>query len=354
MSNKRTTIYDLARELGLSVSYVSKALNNKPGVSEKVRREVLKKVEELSYKHNTQAANLRRGSSRTLGVIVPHINQSFFSDAIAGMEKACAENSHSLIICQSQEKYETEKSAIETLIHQNVACILISVSKETQSKDALEQVINHGIQLIQFDRCIDSFDSHKVENDNLDATYKAVKSMIGEGYKQIAFIGGPPHIYLFKQRKEGFIKAIREAGLPIPYNFIVDDNLSKEDAFRVAMELLSLPSPPDAFFTISDLQALGVLEAAKQNKKKVPQEVGIFGYANEPFTQIIEPSISTIDQKSEDLGYRAAMVYFNEILGDKESSGFSNTLIESELVIRQSSRKKCSIRCTTRPPYSQE
>src|SRR5215211_6297049 len=133
MRQKRVTIYDLARELDMSASYVSKALNNHPSLNEKVKESVRKKALELNYKINSHAANLRQGSSKTIGVIVPHINKSFFSEAIAGIEEVCFQNNHSLIICQSQESYKQECKAIDTLIHQNVDCILISISAETQS-----------------------------------------------------------------------------------------------------------------------------------------------------------------------------------------------------------------------------
>lgn len=337
MSTKRITIYDLAKELGLSVSYVSKALNNKPGVKEEVRVAVLKKAAELNFKHNTHAANLRHGSSRTLGVIVPQINQSFFSDAISGIEKACTENKHNLIICQSHEKSDLEETAIETLIHQNVDCILISLSKETQSAKVLEQALEHKINVIQFDRCDENFLGHRVINDNKHASYKAAKSMIEEGYQRLAFIGGPLHMDLFMDRKEGFIKAIKEAGMHVPDHFIVDDNISKENAFQTALKLLALPEPPDAFLAISDLQALGIILAIAQSGLKIPQDVGVFGYANEPFTEIITPSISSVDQNSEKLGYQAAMVYFDHILKNKESDEIITKIIESDLIIRSSS-----------------
>ncbi|WP_207422503.1 LacI family DNA-binding transcriptional regulator [Desertivirga brevis] len=339
MSNKRITIYDLSKELGISVSYISKALNNQPGVSERVRALVVQKAEELNYKHNTHAANLRRGSSRTLGVIVPHINQSFFSDAISGIERACAENNHSLIICQSHDKVDKEKVAIETLIHQNVDCILISASMETTNATSLEQILKHNIHLIQFDRCIELINSHKVENDNLEATYKAVKSLINEGYRKIAFIGGPSHINIYKERKEGFIKAIKEASLPIPYNFIIEETLEKHEAHDIATELLSLKEAPDAFFTISDIQALGVKQAIEKAGLRVSEDVGLFGFANEPFTELIEPAISSIDQKSEELGYQAAKVYFEELLKKSEQKEPSKKIVECELMIRKSSQR---------------
>jgi DNA-binding LacI/PurR family transcriptional regulator len=339
MNTKRITIYDLAKELGLSVSYISKALNNKPGVREEVRKTVLKKAAELNFKHNTQAANLRRGSSRTLGVIVPQINQNFFSDAISGIEKACTENKHNLIICQSHEKSDIEETAIDTLIHQNVDCILISLSKETQSAKVLEQVLEHKINLIQFDRCDENFPGHRVINDNKDATYKAAKSMIEEGYQRLAFIGGPLHMDLYMNRKEGFIKAIKEAGMDVPEHFIVDDNISKENAYQTALKLLALPEPPDAFLAISDLQAWGIMLAITQSGLKVPQDIGVFGYANEPFTEIITPSISSVDQNSEKVGYQAAMLYFDHILKNKESNEIITKIIESDLIIRTSSKR---------------
>jgi len=339
MSNRRITIYDLSKELGISVSYISKALNNQKGVSERVRTLVLKKAEELNYKHNTHAANLRRGSSRTLGVIVPHINQSMFSDAISGIEKACSENNHNLIICQSHDNFEQEKKSIETLIHQNVDCILISVSAQTQNSTTLEQIVKHHIHLIQFDRCLDSIESHRVENNNEEAAYEAVKSLINEGYRRIAFVGGPSHIDLYKKRKEGFLKAISEASLPIPSNFIIEEDLGKDEAFSIAEELLKLPEAPDAFFTISDIQALGIRQAIKNAGKKIPADVGLFGFANEPFTELIEPSISSIDQRSEELGYQAAMVYFDKILKKSTPVEFEKRIIESRLIIRESSKR---------------
>src|SRR4029078_5470478 len=148
-NKKRVTIYDLSKEMGISASYISKALNDHPSTSAKAREAVKKKALELNYKHNSHAANLRQGSSKTIGVIVPHINQSFFSEAIAGIEEVCFENNHSLIICQSHESYDHECKAIETLIHQNVDCILISVSAETQSLPHLQNIQNHSIHLIQ-------------------------------------------------------------------------------------------------------------------------------------------------------------------------------------------------------------
>ena len=340
MSSKRITIYDLAKELGVSASYVSRALNNHPLISEKVKEKIKKKATELHYRHNSHAANLRQGSSKIIGVIVPHINQSFFSEAIAGMEEACFENNHSLIICQSHESYKQECKAIDTLIHQNVDCILISVSAETESPSHLATIMENNIELIQFDRCIDNLDSYKVVNDNEEVSYNVVKDLLKEGYRKIAFIGGPGHLPVFKSRKSGYFKAIKEAKLAIPYNFIIDDALSEEKAVELARELLTLPEPPDAFFTVSDHQSLGILKVADSLGIKVPEQLGIFGFANEEFTEITKPTLSSVDQKSKEMGRNAANLYFEKILkGNGELSSDKKEVIKSEIIIRQSSLK---------------
>jgi len=342
MNNKRVTIYDIAKELGISASYISKALNNHPTISEKVRETVKKKALELNYKQNSHAANLRQGSSKTIGVIVPHINQSFFSEAIAGIEEVCFEHNHGLIICQSHEFFKQECKAIDTLIHQNVDCILISVSAETLSASHLETIKKNKIQLIQFDRCIDTLDSYKVLNDNKEASYSVVKNLINEGYTKIAFLGGPEHLTVFKNRKEGYLRAIKEAGLIIPYNYIVDDVLYSKKASEAAEEILSLKEPPDAFFTVSDHQSLEVFKIAESMGIMIPEQLGIFGFANEDFGEIIKPALSSVDQRSKELGKQAANLYFKKIRNKNEDHPTDkNIIIESQIIIRQSSVRTC-------------
>ena len=340
MRSKRVTIYDIAKELGVSASYVSKALNNHPLISKKVRDAVRKKATELNYKHNSHAANLRQGSSKTIGVIVPHINQSFFSEAIAGIEEVCFQNNHSLIICQSHESFKHECKAIDTLIHQNVDCILISISAETKSYEHLENIKKHNIGLIQFDRYIDQLDSYRVVNDNLKTSYNVTKVLFQQGYKRIAYLGGPDHTTIFRNRKDGFLMALKESGFSIPYDFIVTDSLSKEKTIEIVTELLSSKEPPDAFLTVSDHQSLAILEIAASKGIKVPDELGIFGFANEAFTNIIKPSLSSVDQKSKELGKRAAKIYFENILTGNESTlENQEEVIKCEIIIRQSSMR---------------
>lgn len=341
MNGKRITIYDIAEELGMSASYVSRALNDHPLVSEKIKEKVKKKAAELNYRHNSQAANLRRGSSKTMGVIIPHIAQSFFSEVIAGIEEACTENQYSLIICQSHDSFQQERKAIDVLVRQNVDCILICMAEETQATQHLEAVKNSDIEIIQFDRCIDKVDTYKVMNDNTEAALAMVRHLVAEKYKRIAFIGGPEHLLTFKNRKAGYIKGITEAGLNIPFNYIIDNALTKEAACAAASALLQLKSPPDAIVTVSDVQALAILQLAEAMNISVPQQLGIAGFANESFTELVRPTLTTVDQQSRELGRQAANVYFNSILKEDYKTRKDKTIVvKSKIVMRQSSQKK--------------
>ncbi|MBC7912542.1 MAG: LacI family DNA-binding transcriptional regulator [Pyrinomonadaceae bacterium] len=340
MTKKRITIYHLAEELGMSVSYVSRALNNHPLVNQKTKDRVKKRAEELNYKPNANAANLRQGSSRTIGVVVPQINHSFFSDVIAGIEEICFQNNHTLIICQSHDSYRHECLAVETLIHKNVDCVFISVAAETQTCTHLEAIRGHDIELIQFDRCMDQLEGYKVLNNNESASFEVVEKLIAQGYKRIAFMGGPAHLSVFKDRKEGYLNAIGKAGLSIPYNFIIDNALSNQKVVDIATELLSLNDPPDAFFNVSDHQSLSILKVANTLGIEVPGQLGIFGFANEGFSSIISPSLSSVDQKSKEMGNQTANLYFNHILNNTdESPSFTKKIIETEILVRQSSTR---------------
>ena len=341
MDNKRITIYDLAKEMNLSASYISKALNNHPSVSEKVKENVKKKAEELKYKHNSYAANLRKGISRTIGVVVPYIDRSFFSKAIAGIEEVCSEQDYGLIICQSHDLFEKECKVIDTLIRQNVDCILISVSAETQSFEHLNNIVNNDIKIIQFDKFVADFDSFKVINDNEGMAYSAVRHLISRGFRKIVYLGGTEHLMMFKLRKRGYIRALEESNLPVSSNLIFDNALSKERAAEIATQLLSLSEAPDAFFAVTDHQALSVLQVANSLGINVPVKLGVIGLGNDDITKITKPTMSTIEQKSMELGRRAANLYF-EILAkenDKKTVTIREEIVPVEIIVRESTAR---------------
>jgi len=338
---RRTTIYDIAEKLNITASSVSRALNNRSHVNSATRELIIKTAEELNYKRNTLASNLRMGKSKTIGVVVPRINQNFFSNVIVGLEEAAYQKGYHLIICQSNESHEREVDCIETLINQHVDCIVISVCVEGSDYEHLQNVLDHGIQLIQFDRVVDELETLKVINDNEQASMEAVSHMIEQGYKRIALLEGPQNLTIFSQRKVGYLRALKKYDIPLDNELIVENAWTKELGAEATRKLLSLPIPPDAIFaSTSDFSALGVLDVATAMHFKVPQRLGIMGYANEPFTELTSPSITTIDQYSIYMGKTIADLYFQEI-DNKEVAITPKTIsIKPKLIVRASTSKK--------------
>ena len=341
MKKKRTTIYDSAEKLNITASSVSRALNNSNYVNENTKQLILKTAAELNYKRNTLASNLRKGQSKTIGIVVPRINQNFFSNVIAGSEDATYEKGYNLIICQSNESQEKEIKCVNTLINQQVDCIVISISADSNDYKHLKNVLDHGIQLIQFDRVIEELETLKVINDNEQASFEAVSHLIEQGYKRIALLKGPQNLDIFKQRKVGYLAALNKYGLPVIDELIIENAWTKELGAEATRKLLSLPEPPDAIFaSTSDFSALGVLEVATAMGFKVPDQLGILGYANEAFTELTSPSITTIDQFSVYMGRTVADLYFKE-MENKDTLVVPKTIsIKPKLIIRSSTSRK--------------
>ncbi len=333
---KRATIYDIAKKLGINPSSVSRALNGKVG-NEETRKLIMQTAKEMNYKKNSLASNLRKGESTTIGVVVPRINQNFFSNVIAGIETETYKKGHNLIICQSDESFEKEKKCISMLINQHVNCIITSISVETNDYQHLQSVLDQNISLIQFDRVADEIGSLKVINDNEQASFEAVSHMLKQGYKRIALLEGPQNLEIFRQRKTGYLRALEAHHIPVIDELIKINAWTKELGAQAARELLNLPAPPDAIFaSTSDFSALGVHEVAMEMGFKVPAQLGICGYANEPFTEITSPSITTIDQFSFKMGATIAELYFEQLDNAETRIAQKVISIKPELIIRAS------------------
>ena len=340
-NKKRTTIYDIAKKLNLAASSVSRALSNSGHINEATKKLVLKTAAEMNYKRNTVASNLRKGESRIIGVVVPFINQNYFANVIAGIEEAAYQKGYNLIICQSHESQDKEIQCINTLINQHVDCIVISISVDTYDYTHLRHVIESGIELIQFDRVVDELETLKVINDNEQASFEAVSHMIEQGYKRIALLEGPQNLTIFRDRKTGYLNALKKYGMPILDELMIENAWTKDLSASATKKLLNLPQPPDAIFaSTSDFSALGVHEVVSAMGIKVPSELGICGYSNEAFTEITSPSITTIDQFSVYMGKTVANLYFQELENKDDTEVVPKIIsIKPKLLIRSSTKR---------------
>ncbi len=339
---KRVTIYDIARRLNLTASSVSRALSNSKHINKDTRELIIKTAAEMNYKRNTLASNLRKGKSQTIGIVVPRINQNFFANVIAGIEQVTYKRGYSLVICQSDELHDKEVQCVNTLINQHVECIVISVAADGNNYTHLQNVIDHHIRLIQFDRVVEGLETLKVINNNEQASMEAVLHMISQGYRRIALLEGPQNLDVFRQRRAGYIKALQAHNLPVIKELMIPNAWTKERGVKAVRGLLGLPKPPDAIFASrDDFSALGVLEAATAMGIKVPAQLGICGYSNEAFTSITSPSITTVDQRSLEMGKAIANAYF--LKADNKSAHPGNVSdvisIEPTLIARNSTQR---------------
>ncbi|HKG05022.1 MAG TPA: substrate-binding domain-containing protein, partial [Pedobacter sp.] len=259
---------------------------------------------------------------------------------IAGLEEITYENGYNLVICQSNESYEREVECVQTLITQQVNCIVISVTADFKDDQHIRDIQKHGIQLIQFDRVADDVDTLKVLNDNKQSSIEAITHLIEQGYKRIALLEGPQNLNIFRQRKEGYLEALAMHGFEVDHELVRENAWTQELSAGATRELLSLPNPPDAIFaSTSDFSALGVLEVATKMGFRVPGQLGICGYSNEAFTEITSPSITTIDQHSVEMGNAIAKLYFKEAKSEAEVSVPKIINIKPQLIIRESTIK---------------
>jgi len=333
---KKVTIKDIARELNTTYSTVSRALNNAPGIGDEKRRQVLAKAREMGYEPNLFARQLRQGGSRTIGLIVPRINRVFFSNVIHGVETIARERGYSVIICQSNEDRVREEENIKTLISNHVAGILMSLTKETERSEPHREILRRNIPFVMFDRVFNDLDTNKVLNDNFDASVQLTDHLIEQGYKKIIHFAGPDKINIYRERHAGFMESMKNHGMGVGEEQILKNVITKERGKEETDRLIREGKPFDAILASSDFSALGAMLSLKENNLDVPGDVGVAGFANEPFTELL--GLTSVEQRSTEIGRSAAGLLFEGI--DSEQTGTRKEIvIKPEIIIRNSTLK---------------
>lgn len=339
MSKKKPTIVDVANMLGVATSTVSRALKDHPTISQKTKQLVLKTVKEMDYTPNNIAASLRKGKGNSIGVIIPKINSSFMSNCIFGIESITYPSGYNLIICQSNENYEKEKENVRTLINSQVSGVLLSLSNETVNTNHLKAVINNNIPLVMFDRVDEFLGVDCVVNEDIQASQDIIKHLVDKGYKKIAILNGPTHIYVYKNRLEGYIKGVDAYNLEKRNEWIIKNVKTRNEAFEATKKLFKNTRCPDAIFCTSDTMALGALLAIKELGLNIPKEVGIAGYSNDIYSEITNPSLTTVEQFPQEIGSNAAKIMLDLIEQDNIRQIRKTISIKPNLIIRQSTEK---------------
>ncbi len=335
-----TTIHDIARQLNISASTVSRALNDNPLISEATRLLIRKKAAELGYRPNVLAANFRTKKTNTIGVIVPLINRHFFSSVISGIEEVAYNNGYAVIISQSKDDFDKESKIAHTLFASRVDGLIVSIGMQTREFDHLKLFSERKVPLVFFDRVVEEIDAHKILADDFKGGFKATRHLIEQGAKRIAHIGGPLNLGIYKNRLKGFREAMREAGLKVDKSMLIHNSLTRKDGEQALQKLFNNDKKPDAIFCANDTTALSAIIYLRENGYKIPEDVMIVGFSNEPFSEVVSPSISTIRQPGFEMGKKAARLIIAEIHSKSKSNKYQTLLMPTELIIRQSSNRK--------------
>jgi len=335
---QQTSLRDLAQHLNLSTSTVSRALTDHRDISEATKARVRLMAQDLNYRPNQLAAALRRGRSQTLGVIVPHIKGYFFPAVMNGIEKVATREGFNVIMCQSNEDLRREQRNIGALLAAQVEGILMSVSATTLlDTQHLEQVRDQGTPLVFFDRVPDIPNSMAVILDDFQGAYQAVSHLIDQGCSRIAHLAGPQHLNTSRNRWLGYKAALEAHGLPFEEQWIYSLPALTHDAGRLGMQhLLALDPPLDAVFAAYAIPTVGALEVLREKNLRVPQDIAMVCFSNEPFTTMTQPRLTVVDQRAEQMGETAVQLFL-QLLKRGPAYAPPHLILKPELIIRDSS-----------------
>lgn len=319
---------------GLSLATVSRVFNNSPLVSPKTREKVFEAARKLDYQPNMMAASLRSGKSKIIGVVVPEVNNPFFSSIINGIELQLRHFGYNIIIAQSHDSTEDEAKALESFVQLKADGILMSLAKETTDFSHIQGVMKKEIPMVFFDRVPNLDPINSVVLNDFKGAHMATQHLIEQGCRNLIHIAGDQHLSIFKQRKEGFLKALKAHGFPVTKNNFLELTW---DMVRdtVAIKKLLLRHPEiDGFFTYGDEGCLYLMNILKALKVDIPDQIKLMGFGNTDFSGLVDPKISTVDQKCNEMGLLAAEMLLKNL--KREQMAFAQEVLSPELIKRES------------------
>ena len=338
-NKKKTTIKDIANVLGLTPSAVSKALNDHPRISEKTKVSVQQVARNLSYEPNHLASALRKGKSNLVGVIIPRANSTFFSAVLQSIESVLNKKGYNIIVSQSYESYDKECKNIDSLLFTQVDGIIASLANETKDFSHYKKIKRKGVPLVLFDRGDDEIGVDYIGIDDYKSSHMIVDHLVSQNCKRIAHIAGYSHTRIYQNRIQGYKDALASHQLPSDDLLLVESNLSIEDGRAIMEQFLAHDEIPDAVYAASDYAALGALQVLQERNLKVPEDIAIVGFSNEPFTSLVTPSITSVNQHSEEIGRLTAEAFLRRIEETNTVPVLNKTILNPELVVRSSSQK---------------
>ncbi len=334
---RQVTIKDIARELRISASTVSRALQNHPDISKSTKDAVKELAEKYNYKPNAIALSLKLKRSNIIGVMLPEMAHYFFSTVISGIESVANEKGFNIIVCQSNESYEKEIKAIDTFDSARVSGVLASLSKESTKYSHFEKIMEEGTPVVFFDRICPDLKTDRVVVDDYTGAYNAVDYLIKTGCRNIVFYGADENMEITKNRKSGYIDALRANRIPVKEELMFKCD-SRAEALELTPILLRHKKRPDAFFTINDSTACGVIHAVKHAGLSIPEDVSVCGFGDGALAQNSDPELTTVEQNGFEMGKEACRLLINRIENKYDENQVVHKVIRTNLIVRETTR----------------
>ncbi len=339
MENSIPTIKEIARRLNVSVSTVSRALNDHPRIGLKTKEQVRELARELNYEPNPKAIFFKQQKTFVIGVVLPYIREEFFSEAIGGIEAAAMEHDYTILFGQSYDDVNREMKVVETMKKQRVDGLLISLSKTTQQYEHLESLKKYGIPVVFFDRVPPMENVHKVFSNLYQGTVDMVNWLFSRGYKRIALLNGPSKMLATKERLNGYIEGISKKKLKVDMQMVETTDLSKESTYEAMRKLLALKTRPQAIISFNDYVHMDAVQYSLQQNIDVNNEIVFTSYANLNITRYtIHPPLASIEQYPYGQGEKAMeiMIRILEKRAEEKtgSINFYNEEMPATLVMR--------------------
>ncbi len=342
MTKARVTIKDIARELKISTSTVSRALTDRWDVNPETKQAVLELAKKLNYKPNPISHIFKQQQSMFIGVVVPEFINSFFAEVIMGIQSVLEPEGYLMLITQSNELYENELKNIKALEEKMVDGFIVSVTQETTNTDYFNHLVDSNFPLVFFNRVCPNINAPHVIIDDYKWSFNAVEHLIKQGYKRIAHLMGPENLTLSQKRRDGYMDALRRYGLPIIDSLIIPCGVMMESGIVAAYKFLEMENLPDAIFAVTDPVAIGAMKTLQKHGKRIPDDIAIVGFSESQKALIIEPNLTSVEQPTFEIGKVAAELLLEQIKHNDDDKFLSKSItLDAKLNIRESSVKKC-------------
>ncbi len=330
---RAVTIKDIAKELDIAPSTVSRALKNHKNISESTKLKVQALAEKWNYQPNIMATSLKNNKTNVIGVVIPEIIHYFFSTVLSGIEDTAQQHGYRVIFTQSSEDYDREVKNVQTLLANRVDGVLISFSKHTNDFSHIKKVKEADIPIVLFDRITKEIETDYVVVNDFFAAKNAVSHLIKTGCKNIAFFGSLSNLLITQNRKNGYKDALREAKIPVKKELIFEAD-SYDEAYSTVFRILQNKQPLDAVFAVNDSTAIGALTALKEFGKRVPEDVSIIGFTDSMISRVCDPPLSTIAQDGYKVGEVATKALIKRINDKSEKLEYKTTVLKTDLLLR--------------------